>query len=103
MTQEQGSRPRRRKKPRPSPVANFWRDTPTPVEPITPADDVTALLRSLGPAPLSAQLADFYIAAVIDRAAALATALAASADLLATANDPAVGGSGTLGRDGAET
>jgi hypothetical protein len=58
-------------------------------EPITPAADPTALVASLGPVPLPGHAvnADLYIATVVERAAALATALAASADLLTPAAD----------------
>jgi len=69
-----------------APPAEFWRAAPEPPEPpdIRPADDPTALLQSMGTAPLPGQasVADHYMAAVIQRAAMLATALAASADLL---------------------
>jgi hypothetical protein len=52
-------------------------------DPVVPADDPTAMLRSLGPPPLAGQSdADRYLAAVVEKAAALATALAAQADLL---------------------
>ena len=33
MSQDQGGQQRRRKRSRPAPTANFWRDSPTPVEP----------------------------------------------------------------------
>jgi hypothetical protein len=58
-----------------------------PPEPITPATDPTALLESLGAPPLRAHggAAEHYLAAVVERAAAVATALAASAGLLAEA------------------
>lgn len=67
-------------------AADLWRAVP-PVElpePITPAVDPTALLRSLGTPPLPGQqaVADHYLAAVVERSAHLATALAAAADLL---------------------
>jgi hypothetical protein len=69
---------------------DFWRAVPTidvPV-PVTPAADPTALLRSLGSPPLAGQAdADRYIAAVVERAAGLATALAVQADILAGADD----------------
>jgi len=68
-----------------SPV-DFWRAVPDAgiPAPISPASDPTALLRSLGRPPLPGQAsADRYVATVIERAAALATAVAASADLLA--------------------
>ena len=68
-----------------SPV-DFWRAVPDAglPAPIIPADDPTALLRSLGRPPLPGQAsADRYVATVIERAAGLATALAVAADLLA--------------------
>ncbi|CAB4534978.1 unannotated protein [freshwater metagenome] len=69
-----------------APPAEFWRAAPEPPEPpdIRPAQDPTALLQSMGTAPLPGQasVSDHYMAAVIQRAAMLATALAASADLL---------------------
>ncbi len=66
--------------------ADLWRAVP-PVDlpdPVTPAADPTALLRSLGTPPLPGQqaVADHYLAAVVERSAHLATALAAAADLL---------------------
>jgi hypothetical protein len=71
---------------RTAPPAEFWRAAPEPPEPpdIVPAEHPTALLQSMGTAPLpgQAQVADHYMAAVVQRAAILATALAASADLL---------------------
>lgn len=56
---------------------------PNPV-PIEPATDPRVLLRSLGDPPLSGQgaVAEHYMGAVIDRAAGLATALAAAAGVL---------------------
>jgi hypothetical protein len=69
----------------------LWRPVPQlgDLAPIAPAADPTALLRSLGDPPLQGQgaVAEHYLAAVIERAAGLATALAASAGLLATAED----------------
>ena len=67
--------------------ANFWRDTGSAPAPVVPAEDPTALLQSLGPAPLDVHLAEYHLATVVSRAAALATALAASADLLAQPED----------------
>ncbi len=69
-----------------APPAEFWRAAPEPPEPpdIVPSDHPTALLQSMGTAPLpgQAQVATPYLEAVVQRAAILATALAASADLL---------------------
>ena len=59
-------------------------------EPIRPAADPTALLRSLGTPPLTghAAVADHYLAAVIERAAGLAPARAAAAGLRSTGDEP---------------
>ena len=74
------------KQNRTAPPAEFWRSAPEPPEPpdIVPSQDPTALLRSMGPPPLPGQQAVSlpYLEAVVQRAAILATALAASADLL---------------------
>jgi len=65
---------------------DMWRPVPElpEADPITPIDDPTALLRSLGDPPLPGNrlAAGHYLATVVERAAVLATALAASADLL---------------------
>lgn len=70
-----------------APPAEFWRATPDPPqpEPIRPAEHPTALIQSMGPPPLPSheELGQKYVEAVVERAAVLATALAASADLLA--------------------
>ncbi|MDQ6927989.1 MAG: hypothetical protein M3159_04915 [Actinomycetota bacterium] len=66
---------------------DFWRAVPKVdvPDPVIPAADPTALLRSLGSPPLAGQAeAGRYLAAVIDRAAGLATALAVQADILAS-------------------
>ena len=72
-----------------------WRPVPTlpDLEPIVPADDATALLRSLGPPPLDRHslAGEHYLATVVERAAALATGLAAAAQVLAEADDDADG------------
>jgi hypothetical protein len=86
---------RRGRTPRPRPVESLdvWRPVPQlpPLEPITPATEPTALLRSLGDPPLPGQraVAEHYLAAVVERAAALATALAASVGALDTDNGAA--------------
>ncbi len=81
--QPQGRR-RRSKKPK---SLDLWRAVPQlgEAEPVTLAGDPTAVLRSLGDPPLQGQgaVAQHYMAAVVERAAGLAAALAASADLLA--------------------
>ena len=65
---------------------NLWRAVPAlpEPEPIVAANDPAALVRSLGDPPLPGKsvVSGHYVAAVIERAAALATALATSADLL---------------------
>jgi hypothetical protein len=65
--------------------ADFWRIPPkaTVPPPIAPASDPTALLRSLGRPPLDQNGSDRYLAAVAERAAGLATALAVAAGILA--------------------
>ncbi|HUF34233.1 MAG TPA: hypothetical protein VMN58_13595 [Acidimicrobiales bacterium] len=81
---------RRQRGPKPQPV-EMWRAVPEPPppEPVRPASDPTALVRSLGTPPLTGQgaVAEHYLAAVVERAAGLATALAAAADLLAPDDD----------------
>jgi hypothetical protein len=66
---------------------DLWQPVPSlpPPSPIEPASDPRAMLRSLGDPPLAGQgaVAEHYLGAVIDRAAGLATALAAAAGLLA--------------------
>ena len=80
------SSPRKRTKAKP---VDLWRPVPPlpdPV-PIAPASDPSALLRSIGAPPLRGRsdVAGAYLVAVAERAAGLATALAAAADLLAPA------------------
>ncbi|HEX5946262.1 MAG TPA: hypothetical protein VFY82_08300 [Acidimicrobiales bacterium] len=85
------SQRRRRKnaKQKQKPV-DLWRPVPPlpEVQPIVPAHDPTALLRSLGdpPSPMPGK-AEIAIAQVVDRAAGLATALAAAGGLLAMPDD----------------
>ncbi len=78
---------RRRRGHKAKPV-DLWRAVPRlgEPEPIKPAEDPGALLRSLGDVPLQGQgaVAGHHLAAVVERAAGLATALAAAAGLLAT-------------------
>jgi len=90
-----GGRNRRRKSGGGSAAAgrpvDLWQPVPAlpdPV-PIEPATDPRMLLRSLGDAPLPGQgaVSEHYIGAVLDRAAGLATALAAAAGLLAEPAD----------------
>lgn len=70
-------------KPRPADLWQLVPALPDP-EPITPSTDPRMLVRSLGDPPLAGQgaVAEHYMGAVIDRAAGLATALAAAAGLL---------------------
>jgi len=81
---------RRRKQQKQKPV-RLWRPVPQLPEPtpVVPAADPTVVLRSLGDLPLQGQVAvaEHYVAAVVERAAALATALAASANLLGMPGD----------------
>ena len=66
---------------------DLWQPVPALPDPapIEPALDPRALIRSLGDPPLAGQgaVAGHYLGAVVDRAAALATALAAASGLLA--------------------
>ena len=83
---EPRKRSSQRKRSKAKPV-DLWRPVPPlpdPV-PISPAADPTALLRSIGAPPLRGRsdMAGAYLLAVAERAAGLATALAAAADLLA--------------------
>ena len=85
----QSRRRRSGRKTKPKPV-DLWRPVPplADPEPIVPAADPTALVRSLGEPPLPGPSgAELAIAAVVDRAAGLAAALALAGDLLATADD----------------
>jgi hypothetical protein len=75
----------------PSGIA-FWGDPGSlddDPELIRVSDDPGALVRSLGPPPLSGQerTAELYLAVMYDKAAALAAALAASADMLDDLDD----------------
>lgn len=84
----------RRRKPRKgsskqvkaAPPAEFWRAAPEPPEPevIEPSDHPAALIKSMSTPPLPGQaaVAGPYFAAVVERAAMVATAVAASAGLL---------------------
>lgn len=86
------SRPRSRSKGRGGPrkfaKVDLWAETPelSPPDPIRPPDDPAALVRSLGDPPLGRHSVPGgnAVAAVVERASMLATALAASADLLGT-------------------
>ena len=57
--------------------------------PIVPAKDPAAVLRSLGTPPLQGHgaLVDYYLATVVERAAGVATALAATAGVLGSVED----------------
>ena len=65
---------------------DLWRPVPQlpDPDPILPADDPTALIRSLGAPPLQGQgvAGEHYLAAVVDKAAQLASATAAAFGLL---------------------
>lgn len=74
-----------------APPAEFWKATPDPPKPapIHRSQHPTALIQSMGPPPLPSheELGQKYVEAVVERAAMLATALAASADLLSEDDD----------------
>lgn len=79
----------RKKSSPPTGPPDLWRAVPELEQPeaIVPASDASAMLRSLGTPPLPGQeaVADHYLSAVVERAAGLATALAAAAGILAEA------------------
>ena len=102
MSPRRGTRSRRRGNPNQGGTARqggrtetqaveLWRAGPPLPEPerIRPAGDPTALIRSLGSPPLRGQtnVAEHYLTAVVERASDVATALAASAGLLADPED----------------
>jgi hypothetical protein len=90
MSQPQARRPEKRRNKhakRPAQrMPDLWRDpAPLPdVEPIAVPAEVSAMLRSLGDPPMNnGAAAGHYFSTVIERAAAVAVALAVSADVLA--------------------
>jgi hypothetical protein len=70
---------------------DLWRAVPAvpAPEPIVPAARPSALIRSLGDPPLQGQgaVAEHYLAAVVERAAGLAAALAAAGGLLGSPSE----------------
>lgn len=82
----------RQQRPAATPSLDIWRPVPELPAPtaVTPADDPTALIRSLGTPPLPGQaaVAGHYLAAVVERASGVATALAAAAGLFDQTDDP---------------
>ena len=85
---------RRRRSPSgPRSAQRFWGTLHgvEPAEPITPADDPTAVVASLGSPPLGVHSgsAAHYLEAMYHKAASVAVALAASADLLEMSGDRA--------------
>lgn len=89
MNQPQRPRDNKRRRQggrKPQRQADLWRvPGPLPeVEPVAVPDEVGALLRSLGDPPMNnGAAAAHYFSTVIERAAAVAVALAVSADVLA--------------------
>ena len=85
-----GSR-RRRGSQRKQKPRNLWTPVADPdaPEPITPVSDPSALIDSLGAPPLKghSSVAEHYLAAVVERAAGLATGLAGVAGLLSEPGD----------------
>jgi hypothetical protein len=81
----QSSRRRRSGRKGKAKPVDLWRPVPPlpEPEPIVPAGDPTALIRSLGEPPLPGAGAEMAIAAVIARAAGLAEALARVGGLVA--------------------
>lgn len=78
---------RNQRRPKPARPADIWADTPElpAVEPIVIPNGVDALVRSLGDGPSigGSTVLDGYVIAVVERTAAVARALAISADVLA--------------------
>ena len=89
-TRRKQTRSRGRPDPKTRPV-DLWRPVPQlpPATPIAQATEPAALVRSLGHPPLAEQsvVAEHYLAAVVERAATLATALAAAGGLLAVPDE----------------
>jgi hypothetical protein len=83
--------PQRSRRRRAASTRDFWGADTTDDTPdvITPSDDPTVMIRSLGPPPFPGNetIAEHYFAATYDKAASLAVALAAASGLLAT-DDP---------------
>ncbi len=83
-----GRRNKNRRRPKANKPIDLWRPVPQlpDPEPIRPASDPTMLLRSLGTPPLPGLggRAEHTFDLVVQRSAMMATALAATADLLAT-------------------
>jgi hypothetical protein len=91
--QQRRRKPQSRSKPRrkATPERDFWGsataiENDKRVDVVRPADDPTAMIRSLGQPPLpgSQVNAEYNFALVYDKAAALAVALAAASGLLDT-------------------
>lgn len=81
---------RRKTQSRRSGAAEMWRSPgPLPdLEPVAVSQDVSALIKSLGEPPMNGgKEAGYYFGTVIERAAAIAAALALSADLLVDPSD----------------
>lgn len=98
MTRRRGSNSRtRRLKPKDKAKRSeegFWEgagELPEPIGAVTFSEDPAAVVRSLGPAPLSGRetIAEHYFEAVYGRSVQLASALAAAADLLQDDEDEA--------------
>ncbi len=89
--QQRPQHQRRQQRAKAAPRVDIWRVVEPLPEPedIEPTSDPAAMIRSLGDPPLArhSDPAAHHVAAVVERAAALATALAASADLLAEPDD----------------
>jgi hypothetical protein len=85
------SRSNTNRQPRPATGGRFWGTSTTfdDADDIPMPDDPTVVVRSLGTVPLQNREAhaERYFAAVYDKAAALATALAATVDLLDDGTD----------------
>jgi hypothetical protein len=86
-----GGQNQRNRRPKPATRSDIW-TTPEelpPVEPIVIPNGVDALIRSMGDGPAigASTVLDRYVVAVVERTAAVAAALAFSADVLANADE----------------
>jgi len=91
QNQRRNNNQRRRRPAGQAPTVDFWHggaELPE-VRPITVTPDPSALMRSLGDLPLNdSGDVRYHIAAVIERAASIAAALALTADLLEDGRQP---------------
>jgi hypothetical protein len=90
--QQKGRRRRGRRRSGGARPNDLWRPAPPldDPQPIIPARDPAAVVRSLGTPPLQGHgaLVDYYLATVVERASGVAAALAATAGVLGNLEEP---------------